>query len=32
MKDVKTAEMELEQWLTEAEKCDIKQFEELAEK
>ena len=32
MKDVIAAKMELDQWLTEAEKCDIKQFEELAEK
>lgn len=32
MKDVITAEMELNQWLKEADECGIKQFEELAEK
>ena len=32
MKDVKTAEIELEQWLKEAEKCGISQFEDLADK
>ena len=32
MKDVKTAEMELEQWLKEADTCGIGQFEELVNK